>query len=70
MVPKFAIGAIVRMTDSIIASAPAYADRTFTILAASAAWGIGQANDWHGDYVIADSNGNRAVSRECCLQLA
>lgn len=70
MTPKFEIGSQVQMSPSIVAAAPAYAGRTYTILAASAAWGIGQSNDWYGDYVVSDDAGNHSVTRESCLVLA
>lgn len=53
----------------IIASAPAYQGKTYTVLAASAEWGIGQANEWYGDYVIQSVTGEKSVARQSSLVL-
>ena len=66
----FNAGQKVRFNNSILAAAPAYAGKVYTILAASAAWGIGQANDWYGDYVIQSSSGEKSVASQSCLVAA
>lgn len=67
MIPKFKDGTRVRMHDDVIASAPAYAGRIYTILSATAEWGIGADNEWYGNYSIQDENGNKAITRESCI---
>ncbi len=66
----FAVGQAVRFSDSIIAAAPKYKGQTYTILAATAAWGIGRRNEWYGEYMIQDALGHKAVTSQSCLVAA
>jgi len=67
MTPKFEDGTKVRFNNNVCSMAPHLIGKTFTILAASASWGIGQKNEWHGEYVIASENGEKSVAPESCL---
>lgn len=70
MTPKFKDGSLVRFNDAVCKMAPQYIGRVYTILAATAAWGIGEANEWYGDYLVFDENGAKSVVRETTLVAA
>lgn len=70
MTPKFEVGAEVQFNADVISQAPVYADRRYVIVAATGSWGIGQSNEWAGEYLIRAEDGSVAVTRESSLVAA